>query len=62
MIALATIADKKPGEIYAKLDNVTAALEKGSLITVVWAPKLSPKSPPQTKATSKKSFPSSPSN
>lgn len=36
MIALATIADKKPKQIYAKLDDVKNALEKGTLITVVW--------------------------
>ncbi len=39
MIALATIADKKPKEIYAKLDDVTAAVDKGTLITVVWGVK-----------------------
>ncbi len=36
MIALATIADKKPLEIYAKIDDVMAAVDKGTLITVVW--------------------------
>ena len=36
MIALATVADKKPREIYAKLDDVTAAMDKGTLITLVW--------------------------
>lgn len=39
MIALATVADKKPAEIYAKLGNVTDAFVKGSLITVVWGTK-----------------------
>ena len=39
MIALATIADKKPNEIYAKLSNVTDAMDKGTLITVVWGTK-----------------------
>jgi len=53
MIALATVADKKPGEIYAKLDDVTAAFEKGSLITVVWGTKLSSNSPLQIKLQAK---------
>ena len=35
MIALATVADRKPNEIYAKLDDVKTAIDKGSLITVV---------------------------
>jgi len=39
MIALATIADKKPREIYAKIEDVTAAIQKGTLITVVWGVK-----------------------
>ena len=39
MIAIATIADKKPKEIYAKLDDVKTAMEKGTLITVVWGTK-----------------------
>jgi hypothetical protein len=32
--ALATIADKKPKEIYAKLSDVTAAMDNGTLITI----------------------------
>jgi hypothetical protein len=36
MIALATIADKKPNEIYAKIGDVTVAMNKGTLITLVW--------------------------
>jgi hypothetical protein len=40
MIALATVADKKPDSIYAKLGDVTTALEKGTLITQVWATKV----------------------
>jgi len=39
MIALATIADKKTCEIWANIDDVTAAVDKGSLITVVWGVK-----------------------
>jgi hypothetical protein len=39
MIALATIADFKPGEIFGKIDDVMDAVEKGSLITVVWGVK-----------------------
>jgi hypothetical protein len=57
MIALATIADKKPGEIYAKLDNVTAALEKGSLITVVWGTKALAKVAAADKSYKQKIFP-----
>ncbi len=36
MIALATIADKKPREIWAHLNDVVATVNQGSLITVVW--------------------------
>jgi len=36
MIALATVADKKPDEIYTTLEDVTATFEKGNLTTVVW--------------------------
>ena len=36
MIALATVAEKKPKEIYIKLSDVTASMDKGTLITVVW--------------------------
>jgi hypothetical protein len=39
MIALATIADKKPNEIYAKIGDVTVAMNKGTLITLVWGTK-----------------------
>lgn len=39
MIALATVADRKPKEIYARLGDVTAAMDKGTLITLVWGTK-----------------------
>ncbi len=39
MIALATIADKKPKEIYKQLNTVTEAIDHGTLITVVWGVK-----------------------
>ncbi len=39
MIALATVADKKPHAIWAKLADVTDAIDHGSLITVVWGVK-----------------------
>jgi hypothetical protein len=39
MIALAAVADKEPTEIYAKLGDVTAAMDKGTLITLVWGTK-----------------------
>ncbi len=39
MIALATAADKKPREIYAQLGDVTTAMDKGTLITLVWGTK-----------------------
>ena len=39
MIALATITDKKPLEIYDNIADVIAAVEQGSLITVVWGVK-----------------------
>jgi hypothetical protein len=36
MIALATIAEEKPAEIWANINDVFNAVEKGTLITVVW--------------------------
>ena len=39
MIALATVADKKPKEIYAKLDDFISAYKVGTLITQVWGTK-----------------------
>jgi len=36
MIALATVADKKPDELYAKLGDITTAIDKGTLITQIW--------------------------
>lgn len=62
MIALATVADKKPKEIYSKLNNVTVAMDKGTLITIVWGIKTLAKVRPQTKHTGEKSFRSSPRN
>jgi hypothetical protein len=57
MIALATIADKKPKEIYAKLPDFLAAYEKGSLITVVWGTKALAKVAASDKAYSQKIWP-----
>jgi hypothetical protein len=57
MIALATIADKKPKEIYAKLDVVKTALEKGTLITVVWSTKALAKVAAADKTYKQKIFP-----
>ncbi len=39
MIAIATIADKKPNQIYTKLDTLTTAINTGTLITQVWGVK-----------------------
>jgi hypothetical protein len=39
MIALATIADRRPKEIWTQVDEVIGAVEHGSLITVVWGVK-----------------------
>jgi hypothetical protein len=36
MIALAAIAGLRPAEIWARVDDVIAAVEKGTVITVVW--------------------------
>ena len=36
MITLATIAEKKPKEIFEQLTTVTDTIEHGTLITVVW--------------------------
>jgi hypothetical protein len=39
MIGLATIADKRPKEIWQRIDDVINAIDHGSLITVVWGVK-----------------------
>jgi len=57
MIALATIADKKPKEIYAWLVYVTDAMDKGTLITVVWGTKLLAKVAAADKTYKQKIFP-----
>jgi len=57
MIALATIADKKPKEIYARLVDVTDAMDKGTLITVVWGTKVLAKVAAADKTYKKKIFP-----
>lgn len=36
MIALGTVADRKPDEIFARLSEVKSAVDAGSVITVVW--------------------------
>jgi hypothetical protein len=57
MIALATIADKKPKEIYARLGDVTDAMDKGTLITVVWGTKVLAKIAAADKTYKQKIFP-----
>jgi hypothetical protein len=57
MIALATIADKKPREIYAQLALVTGAVDKGTLITVVWGVKALAKVAAADNAYKQKIFP-----
>jgi len=39
MIALATIAELKPTEIWSDVDTVVEAVDRGTLITVVWGVK-----------------------
>ena len=39
MIGFATIAEKKPAEIWGNINDVTDAVEHGTLITVVWGVK-----------------------
>jgi hypothetical protein len=39
MIGLATIADKRPKDIWQQIDDVIIVINKGSLITVVWGVK-----------------------
>ena len=57
MIALATIADKKPNEIYAKIGDVTVAMNKGTLITLVWGIKALAKVAAADKTYKQKIFP-----
>jgi hypothetical protein len=57
MIALAAVADKKPEEIYAKLDYVKTAMDKGTLITLVWGTKALAKVAAADKTYKQKIFP-----
>jgi hypothetical protein len=57
MIALATIADKKPNDIYKQLATVTAAIDNGTLITVVWGVKALAKVAAADKTYKQKIFP-----
>jgi hypothetical protein len=57
MIALATVADRKPKEIYTQLALVTGAVDKGSLITVVWGVKVLAKVAATDSAYKQKIFP-----
>jgi hypothetical protein len=57
MIALATIADKKPQEIYASINAVTAAVNTGTLITQVWGIKALAKVAAANHAYKQKIFP-----
>ena len=57
MIALATIADRKPHEIWERIDDVITATEHGSLITVVWGVKTLAKVASADRTYSQKIFP-----
>jgi hypothetical protein len=57
MIALATIADKKPREIWANINDVTTPVDQGSLISVVWGVKTMAKVAAADPAYEQKIFP-----
>jgi len=57
MIGLATIADKRPKEIWEKKDDVISTIQNGTLITVVWGVKTLAKVAAADKKYSKKIFP-----
>jgi len=57
MIALTTIADKKPNEIYTQLDALTTAINTGTLITTVWGTKALAKVAAADKTYKQKIFP-----
>ena len=57
MIALATIADKKPKELYSRLDIIESAMEKGTLITKVTGTKALAKVAAADKTYKQKIFP-----
>ena len=57
MIALTTIADKKPNEIYTQLDTLTTAINTGTLITTVWGTKALAKVAAADKTYKQKIFP-----
>lgn len=40
MIALGTVADKRPHDIWVKIDDVIHTVDQGSVITVVWGVKV----------------------
>lgn len=57
MIALATIAELRAKEIWARIDDVIAAVENGTLITVVWGVKTLARVAAADKRYRKKLFP-----
>lgn len=57
MIGLATIADKRPKEIWKHIDEVECAVDQGSLITVVWGVKTMARVAAADKTYRKKLFP-----
>ena len=57
MIALATIADKKPNEIHTQLNTLTTAINNGTLITIVWGVKALAKVAAANKTYKQKIFP-----
>jgi len=57
MIGLATIAEKKPREIWANIDDVVNAVDHGTLITVVWGVKTLARVASTDKKYSEKIFP-----
>jgi hypothetical protein len=57
MIGLATIAEKKPEQIWTNIDDVINAVNHGSLITVVWGIKTLAKVASTDKTYKQKIFP-----
>lgn len=57
MIGLATIADKRPKEIWQHINDVVGAIDQGTLITVVWGVKTLARVAAADKKYRKKLFP-----
>lgn len=57
MIALALVADRKPKEVAARADQIMAAVETGTVITMVWGIRVLANASTKNAALKRKAFP-----